>query len=109
MKLITAIIFSVTSITAQAGPVEDAFLKMGFNQTTKGVNKTVYASFEKNMDINTCNRFIANLASNLGRAPTNIVETPFMRVVRIGPTDFGSLLFTCNGSQIIANMSKNAG
>jgi hypothetical protein len=46
-KLITALILVATAAAAQAGPVEDAFIKMGFTQTNRGLNNTVYATFEK--------------------------------------------------------------
>ena len=108
-KLIPAIFLAATAITAQATEISNAFKQMGFTQTNRGTNATVFATYERNMDFQTCNRFIGILAQKLNRAPTNIVETSGMRVVRFGPIDFGSMLLTCNGQQIIANLSKNPG
>jgi hypothetical protein len=110
MKLITALILSVTAITAQADPLGDSLKQIGFNQTNKGINKTVFAVYEKPMDLSSCQRFTTILATNLRVAPTNLVETTIFRLVR-WPTDFGSMLLSCSGpdAKAVIALSRNNG
>ena len=97
-KTFVSLALALSVVTAYADETSDAFIKLGFKQTNKGVNNTVFAVFEKDAPFGWCTGFIAHLATNLGRAPTNIVETTSLRVVRFGPIDWGSLLITCSGS-----------
>jgi hypothetical protein len=47
------------------------------------------------MSFETCLATISNIATELGVAPINIVETSIMRVVRFNTAD-GSVLVTCS-------------
>ena len=109
MKKVLFVALMAAAGAAQANQLGNALTQMGFTQTTQGVNNTVFASYERSMDFSTCNRFIGLIGQNLGRAPTNIVETSATRVVRFGNIDFGSMLLTCNGARAIINLSHNKG
>lgn len=52
-------------------------------------------SSSKSMSFDDCLRVIQNTATQLGVAPTNIVETSEMRMVRF-PSSDGSVLVTCS-------------
>lgn len=94
---------------AHASEIDDVFNKIGFTKTNRGVNRTIYATYERPMTLPACNRFIQILSTEFGEAPANIVETNTMRVVRFRNIERGSVLFTCDGRDIIANLSKNPG
>jgi len=94
---------------AHAGEIDDVFAQIGFTKTNRGVNRTVYATYERPMTLQSCNRFIQLVATEFGEAPANLVETNTMRVVRFRNIEKGSVLFTCDGKDIIANLSKNRG
>jgi hypothetical protein len=47
------------------------------------------------MSFETCLATISSVATELGVAPTNIVETSIMRIVRFNTVD-GSVLVTCS-------------
>ena len=94
---------------AHASEIDDVFNQIGFTKTNRGVGRTIYAAYERPMTLLDCNRFIQTLATEYGQAPVNIVETNTTRVVRFRNIERGSVLFTCNGQDIIAHLSKNPG
>jgi len=64
----------------------------------------------KSMDFQTCLRTIQSMASEFGVAPTNIVETTEVRMVRFNTSD-GSVLVTCSAAdrKMVAVQSPHQG
>ena len=95
MKLITALILSVTAITAQASQFDKPLSQNGFTKTgvtyENGTKNTVYT---KSMEFKTCNSFIRGLSTSMG-VPRNMIENNEIRLV-MWNADFGKLMIGCS-------------
>jgi len=95
-KLLTALILSVTALTAQAGQFDSPMAQIGFTKTGSvyegGKLNTIYT---KAMDYQSCNGFIRKMSSNLGSVPRNVIENNEIRLV-MWEADFGKLMIGCS-------------
>ena len=75
---------------------------------TTGVSSDGLPTMTKVMDFQTCLGAIRTMASDLGVAPVNIVETSDVRIVRFN-TDDGSVLVTCSAAdgKLVAVQSRH--
>lgn len=78
--------------------------------TTYGTSSTGMPTATRTMDFETCLATVRDMATDLGVAPINIVETSDVRVVRFNTSD-GSVLITCSGpdQKMIAVQSPHQG
>jgi hypothetical protein len=96
MKLITALILSVTAITAQAGQLDGPLASIGFTKTNSIIeNGQPHTIYTKSMDYQSCNGFIRKMSSNLGSVPRNVIENNEVRLV-MWDADFGKLMIGCS-------------
>lgn len=65
------------------------------------------APIKKSMSFDACLELIRATAQRTGEAPTNIIETKSLRVVRF-PAQDGSLLVTCNGDAKTLTMQPSS-
>lgn len=79
-------------------------------EAVSSVSSDGLPTMTKSMDFQSCLRTIQSMASEFGVAPTNIVETTEVRIVRFNTSD-GSVLVTCSAAdrKMVAVQSPHQG
>lgn len=79
-------------------------------EVTHSVSSTGMPTMTKRMSFQECLQTVRSMATDLGVAPTNIVETSELRIVRFNTTD-GSVLVTCSAAdgKLVAVQSPHRG
>ena len=99
--------------TGAAAPASgDDFIALAdaVEELSRGPTPATPRSISRPMRFEDCTRFIGLVGQSLGRAPTNIVETDAMRMVRFGASD-GSMLITCSrpDGSVVVTRSPHTG
>lgn len=79
-------------------------------EVTNSVSSNGMPTMTKRMSFQECLQTIRGMATDLGVAPTNIVETSELRIVRFNTSD-GSVLVTCSAAdgKLVAVQSPHQG
>lgn len=97
-------------IAAVNRAVGDAPAPASEPEVTNSVSSTGMPTMTKRMSFAECLQTIRGMATDLGVAPTNIVETSELRIVRFNTSD-GSVLVTCSAAdgKLVAVQSPHQG